>query len=500
MSTAAVVRTLNMQVSAVAPTGEPDLVRAAVYCRISSDPTGRALGVDRQRADCTTLALARGWDVAMVLTDNDISAFSGKRRPRYELLLAAIRSRAVNAVVAWHPDRLHRSPMELEQFIELVESHGVTVETVRAGRYDFTTANGRLMARLTGAVARSESEQKSERITRALQQRRAQGKPHGATSYGWTREIDPENPRQTREVVEPDRAAVVREMADRIVRGDSLRAICRDLTERGVPTPGGQTWRPSTVSRTVRRERNVALVVHHIKDKDGKVVETVVSPGAWPPILDRGLWDQVCAILSDPARKTTTATASKHLLSGLGTCGTCGATLRSATATSTSGRKFPVYRCSAKGCVSRKQSFIDEYVTRLVIGALSAPDAADLLVAERGPEAAAAAEEAASLRARLDTAADDYADGLIDARQLERITAKLRPRIAAADAASRIVDDRPVLDGVAGADDVAAVWETLPLSRKRAIVSLLLDLRLDKMSRHGRGLDLDGIVVTWKTG
>jgi DNA invertase Pin-like site-specific DNA recombinase len=495
MSTAAVVRNLKAQVSpvgTVVPTGQPDIVRAAVYCRISSDPTGRALGVDRQRADCTTLALARGWDVAMVLTDNDISAFSGKTRPRYELLLNAIRSGAVNAVVAWHADRLHRSPRELEQFIELVEAHGVTVETVRSGHHDFTTAHGRLMARLTGAVARSESEQKSERITRALQQRRAQGKPHGATSYGWRREYDTAG--RAREVVHEAQAAVVRELADRIVRGDSLRAICRDLDDRGVPAPAGTTWRPSTVSRTVRRERNVALVVHTENN-----VRQVVGDGDWPAILPRGLFDQVCAILTDPARKTTTATASKHLLSGLGTCGVCGATLRSATATSGSGRKFPVYRCSAKGCVSREQTHIDDYVTRLVVGALAAPDAADLLVQERGPEAAQAADEAASLRARLDTAADEYADGKIDARQLERITAKLRPRIAAADAASRIIDDRPILDGIVGADDVAAVWATLPLSRQRAIVDMYVTVRLDKKSRRGRGLDLDGVVITWRT-
>jgi len=46
---------------------------------------------------------------------------------------------------------------------------------------------------------------------------------------------------------------------------------------------------------------------------------------------------------------------------------------------------------------------------------------------------ARATGEAAGLRARLDTAADDYADGKIDARQLERITARIRPALDAAE-------------------------------------------------------------------
>jgi hypothetical protein len=39
--------------------------RAAIYCRISSDPTGEAAGVKRQEADCRKLA--EGLEVVQVL-------------------------------------------------------------------------------------------------------------------------------------------------------------------------------------------------------------------------------------------------------------------------------------------------------------------------------------------------------------------------------------------------------------------------------------------------
>jgi site-specific DNA recombinase len=121
-------------------------VRVAVYCRISQDGEGQGLGVARQEADCRRLAERRGWDVVEVYVDNDLSAYSGKARPGYQRLLADIEAGKVEAVVAWHPDRLHRSPVELEAFIDLVERSGVGVETVQAGRVDLATPAGRMNA------------------------------------------------------------------------------------------------------------------------------------------------------------------------------------------------------------------------------------------------------------------------------------------------------------------------------------------------------------------
>jgi DNA invertase Pin-like site-specific DNA recombinase len=55
---------------------------AAVYLRISADPTGQQLGVARQREDCLKLCAEKGWTPIEYL-DNDVSASSGKKRPQY---------------------------------------------------------------------------------------------------------------------------------------------------------------------------------------------------------------------------------------------------------------------------------------------------------------------------------------------------------------------------------------------------------------------------------
>src|SRR5438105_2394327 len=94
---------------------------AAIYARISADPSGTALGVARQEADCRSLADRKGWTVTEIYVDNDLSAYSGKPRPAYRRLLEDIKGARVDAVIVWHLDRLHRNPKDLEEFFEICD-------------------------------------------------------------------------------------------------------------------------------------------------------------------------------------------------------------------------------------------------------------------------------------------------------------------------------------------------------------------------------------------
>ncbi|WP_010358436.1 recombinase family protein, partial [Streptomyces acidiscabies] len=141
--------------------------RAVIYCRISQDRTGAGLGIDRQREDCEALAARMGWEVVEVYVDNDVSAFSGKLRKGYRQMLADLNDGKATIVIVWHTDRLHRSPTELEEYIDLSDRRGIATHTVQAGSIDLTTPSGRMTARILGAVARQESEHKGERVARA---------------------------------------------------------------------------------------------------------------------------------------------------------------------------------------------------------------------------------------------------------------------------------------------------------------------------------------------
>ena len=188
------------------------MVRAAIYARISSDD-GTALGVGRQVEDCRRLAAELGWEVADEYVDNDVSAYSGKRRPAYERLLADLEAGDLDAVVAYHVDRLTRRPVELERFVEVVTGAGVGhVRFVAGGELDPGNGDGLLVLRMLAAVASNESASKSRRVRRKLDQVAAEGRPHGGKRpFGF--EADKITHR-------PEEAEVIRQLADRYLAGE----------------------------------------------------------------------------------------------------------------------------------------------------------------------------------------------------------------------------------------------------------------------------------------
>ena len=205
---------------------------AAIYCRISRDRTGAGLGVERQEEDCRALAASLSLQVAEVFVDNDLSAYSGKPRPEYDRLLAGIKAGRFDAVIVWHQDRLLRRNVDLEGYIAVCEPRSTPTYTVRAGTVDLATPSGRAVARTLAAWASYEVETSTARVKAAkLQQARAGGWSGGQRQYGYD-----DGMRGFREA----EAAVVQEMAERVIRGESFRSLAIDLNERGSTTTHGK--------------------------------------------------------------------------------------------------------------------------------------------------------------------------------------------------------------------------------------------------------------------
>lgn len=98
-------------------------------------------------------------------------------------MLTDITAGEIDAVVVWHLDRLHRQPIELEEFIEITEKAGIAPNLATVtGEVDLSTDDGRFMARIMGAVARKEVERKKVRQQRQSLQRAQSGKGWGPGS------------------------------------------------------------------------------------------------------------------------------------------------------------------------------------------------------------------------------------------------------------------------------------------------------------------------------
>ena len=124
-----------------------------IYARISQDRDGMTLGVQRQEDDCRAVLERKGWPFGGLYVDNDISAYSGKPRPDYKRMLEDVRLGVIDGVVAYDLDRLHRQPIELEEFFKVMDGAGVTHLATASGDVDLANEDDRFKARARTASA-----------------------------------------------------------------------------------------------------------------------------------------------------------------------------------------------------------------------------------------------------------------------------------------------------------------------------------------------------------
>jgi DNA invertase Pin-like site-specific DNA recombinase len=492
--------------------------RAAVYCRISDDREGKGLGVERQREDCVKLCELRGWNVAAVYTDNDISASSGKARPQYRAMMASLERGELDAVVAHSATRLHRNVSEQEAFISAVRARGrdvVTVETVSGGPVNVHKAEGRMTARITGAVAVGESEQISERQQRKMVEVAQAGRPHGGLrAYGYRNvyafDAAGNKSLQRVDMVE-DEVKHIRTAVDMILSGASLYAAATHINADGSRTTsrnGGTTWKETTLRRMLTNPRLIgkrshAPEVSRYTRSDGRVVivrgDAVEYDAIWPAIVTPTEHAQLKArigkraALAQSKRRDDMTNHSgengagnhaRHLLTGLLFCGKCGHILIHRPK---SKNQRETYGCPAKlhgGCngISISADVVERYVIGRVGRFIAAPvanpasisDAVERMTAEN-------AQDNAALVA-LQTAYREHRISIEDfAPTANALRAQIATRTSELDATALTVDT------TARRVTLAENWDTLDADERREALRLALDsIVISPSTRRGR--------------
>lgn len=418
--------------------------------------------------------------------DDDVSAYSGKTRPAYERMLEAIRQRQVDAVLVWHMDRLHRRPIELEEFVTTCAAAGLKDVLTLHGDFDMGTGDGLMVARIMGAAAAYESDAKSRRSRRKMQELAERGRPHGGgvRPFGFT---------DDRTTVHPGEARIIRDLAGRLLAGESLVSLTQWLHDNDTHTVTGKQWRTPTVRALLLSPRIAGLREHQ-----GQVIGKAV----WEPIIPETQREQIVALLTDPARRTN-RTARRYLLSGLVRCSRCGSKM--VTGQDRTRRRY-LCRSGADfgGCGSLTITAVplDQFVADAVLYRLDSPELAAALAGNAAADADAASlrEAIAADAARLIELSDLYADQQITAPEWMAARKRIDARLTLNRRKQTTRAGTPVLAGhVGNGTALRQQWESLNLSRQAAIVRAVIDhVAITPGTQGARTLDPGRVQVTWR--
>jgi hypothetical protein len=222
---------------------------------------------------------------------------------------------------------------------------------------------------------------------------------------------------------------------------------------------------------------------------------SVIGQAAWPAILDRDTYEGIRAILNHPQRRPAGLTNSRrHLLSGIAKCGVCNSPLK----IHHGGPNAPLgYSCQQRGCgkVRRSLQHLDEFVTDLLIARLSIANIQPVCDVGNDP----LGEQIAAVEARLEEVAINFADDPdITPDQVRTMTRHLRKNLDELQVRQADRMRSTVLAGLGGMD-LATTWASLSLSRRRAIISVLVEsVVVFPTVRRGRGFDPSRIDVRWR--
>jgi DNA invertase Pin-like site-specific DNA recombinase len=142
--------------------------RTAIYARVSTtDQT-----CENQLLELRRFAAARGWD-SVEYVDSGVSG-AKEKRPALDAMMAAVRSRKVDAVIATKLDRLARSVHHLVAMGQEFQVLGVDL-VVLDQAIDSTTASGRLLFHVLASIAEFERSLIVDRVKAGLRRARSQG-------------------------------------------------------------------------------------------------------------------------------------------------------------------------------------------------------------------------------------------------------------------------------------------------------------------------------------
>lgn len=293
----------------------------AIYSRLSEEDRNKlneddeSRSIQNQKSMLVTYAANQGWDIYNIYSDDDYKG-SDRSRPAFNRLLEDARNHKFNIVLCKSQSRFTRE-------LELVEKiiHGDFAEWgIRfvglADNADTANQGNKKSRQINGLVNEWYLEDLSDNIKTVLTDHRKKGLHIGAFAlYGYRKDPD----RKGHLIIDPEAAAIVREVFELYASGIGRTGIARILNDRGIPNPTeykrrkglryngvdrpcGTLWKYYGISAMLENEMYIGNMVQGkyanptYKSRHSKPVPKeswIRVEGTHEPIIDQELWERV---------------------------------------------------------------------------------------------------------------------------------------------------------------------------------------------------------------
>lgn len=494
--------------------------RGGILVRISDDREGRALGVQRQEDDCRELAKRLELNSIEVYVENDISAsaIANKDREDFDIFMHDWEAGRFDVPLAYTTSRLTRDNVVAERVINAARKTGISPYYVASPWCDLNTAAGRRMYRGLAVNDTGESEDIQERILRKKRSDAENGAyPGGRRCYGIGSLIgvNPANGKEVRDWTQLDQAEakVLREMSDRVLRGESQFSLVRHFNGQGITTSLGYPWTVGKLKRTLLNESYVIFDPEDPSERGTRLHKGNKHKAVWPGIFTQVEHDMLVNYFkhNPDSWQQGQVLARRYLLSGFTRCGLCGGVMYGQGKTE-SGKYIRRYHCKKYnnrgeqvGCckVFRIAEPVEELVTEAVLYRFDSPQVAEALApAEDKERVRELTEKLVYYQSRkkqlaAEHAVDPYEDYGVMVAVLKGKSDELQGEL------NRLRSEEVKRAMVPAIGSIRDKWATASLEWRASVIRLVVDKIVIHPSKpgaqlwNGRRFDPKAIEIRW---
>ena len=299
---------------------------AVAYARYSSAGQ-RDVSIDQQLADIRAFAKREGYTIVHEYADHARSGFKNtSSRTAFQSMIAAASEGSYDTIIAWKVDRFGRNREDSAIYKGKLRRFGVRViyamEPIPEG------SAGVLLEGMLEATAEWYSRQLSENVTRGMTDNANKCLYNGTRVYGYS--VNSFH----RYAINPEEAAVVRDIFSLYLSGHSSAMIARKLNSRGLLTPRGCRWSSQGILRIISNERYTGVYIWG----------DVRTPGGIPAIISETEFQEAQRMKKKTARHVEQG-ITDYFLTGKVFCGLCGAAMVGDSGTSKTGKRHYYYSC-----------------------------------------------------------------------------------------------------------------------------------------------------------
>ena len=319
--------------------------RVAAYARVSADNDAMLHSLSAQISYYQRLIQNhKGWTFAGVYADNAITGTKTSRE-NFQKLLTQCREGNIDLIITKSVSRFSRNTVALLEIVRELKNLGIGV-FFEEQNINTLSAEGELLLTLLASYAQEESLSASENQKWRIRNSFKNGKLANLRFlFGY-------NIEKGKILINPEQAAIVREIFARVISGETLGNISRDLNSRGITGALGGRWEAHHIKNIITNEKYTGNAIlqkryrnNHIDKKevinDGQLDKYYVKD-THSPIIDEETFNKAQLALKEidevfSKRKKP----SKSIFTGKIICGKCGKAFKRITT-----KKSHAWNCS----------------------------------------------------------------------------------------------------------------------------------------------------------